>query len=1314
MSIFKSSVLAVLAGGLLAWGAVSHAASILFLATSNVPPGKFSTLAEIARPYGLDVEVRYMNDIPADTDASLFAGRDVVFVDTYLQDAMRARLSKALPDTTVPIGWVYDKAPAATNMPLPLVRRLAAYYSNGGQANFEGFFATVSDWLAGKPVRDIADPIVFPEAAIYHPDAPGQFFTDPLGYLKWKQVDPAHRPPVVAIAFHEQYVSSMQTRLVDDLIHRVEAAGAVPMAYYHPISDGKAITHLLKSGDKNLADAIISTRIMLDPNGPRSEFEALGIPVVQATPYRGGDEAQWRADPQGLPLMDVPFYMSQAEYAGIIDLQIASAMDKTAQQLLPIDAQIDAVVHKAMNLVALQRKSNADKALTLFFWNYPPGEKNLSASFLNAPRSMVSTLGALQGAGYDTSVPTEEALLENLQRLLEPYYRDGRLQALIDDGLAERYPVEDYKTWFAGLPEAVRSDLTERWGEPEASSMVVREAGRAYFVIPRMLLGKVAILPQPPRGEKLDNKEKALYHSSKALPTHFYLAAYLWARTQRHSDAFIHFGTHGSQEWMPGKERGLSMTEDYPMLALGDVPVVYPYIADNIGEAQQARRRGRAVIISHQTPPFKPAGLHDTLTAMHDLLHQWLAQGEGGVREQIKVDLLGRVSENHIDLDLGWTPERAQAEFPAFIDLLHAHLHELAQTAQPLGLHTLGIAPETQHRLATVLLMLGQPFWDETARQAGVAPEDLDETLALDYEKLQDSPPYALLQRVLVEHQDPGPVSPTLQASLEQARQWYDDIGAQNEQPALLAALAGRYIPTSYGGDPIKNPDAYPTGRNLYGFDPSRVPTPQAWEAGKIAAEELLSAHREKSGLPPQKITFSLWSVETMRHQGLLEAQALWLLGVEPVWDKGGRVTDVRLVDREVLGRPRVDVVLSVTGLYRDHFPNALKQLARAAQLAAQADAEVDNPVAAHTREVQGDLERQGVTGQAAINAAQTRIFSSASGQYGTGLDDATLATDTWEGKAEGDKKLAALYLSKMQFAYGPDESIWGQAGVAGSNVNLYAQHLSGTDGAVLSRTSNTYGMLTTDDPFQYLGGISLAVRSLDGKPPELYISNLRGGGAGKVEGASGFLAKELATRQFHPGYIKGLMAEGYAGTLSVLDATNNLWGWTAVAREVVRNDQWEEMANVYVRDKYQLGLEEWFERENPHALAQTIERMLEAARQDYWQADPATVELLKTRYRDLAQRFDVQSDNARFLEYVAAGEVSTTDFAQAAPAAAAAQPAPEAVDSAAPTEQVEGMRLEKMEAGDAPPEYALMLALALLLLSFAAGAVRQMQWRRL
>jgi cobaltochelatase CobN len=420
-----------------------------------------------------------------------------------------------------------------------------------------------------------------------------------------------------------------------------------------------------------------------------------------------------------------------------------------------------------------------------------------------------------------------------------------------------------------------------------------------------------------------------------------------------------------------------------------------------------------------------------------------------------------------------------------------------------------------------------------------------------------------------------------------------------------------------------------------------------------------------------------------------------------------------------------------------------MKQLAHAAQLAAQATDEVDNPVAHNTAAIARQLGAQGWRDDAALKAAQTRIFSGAAGSYGSGLDDAAVATDTWDGKDEGDRKMAELYLRKMQYAFGPDEADWGKSGaelakVAGvdgaaayrsnNRFNLYAAQLKGTEAAVLSRSSNLYGMLTTDDPFQYLGGISTAVRYLDGKVPELFISNLRGAGSGKAEEASAFLARELATREFHPGYIQGLMREGYAGTLQMLGSMNNFTGWTTVAREIVRDDQWQEFADVYVRDKHNLGLRQYMEQNNPHALAQMMERMLEMARQGYWQADAATVNELKDRYKDLAQRFDVRTSNETFQSFVGLtgyglgrpvdGALATASSAPHLAATAPVRQPPtlqeqlEKLEEMLTPPQIKGMQLEKVM--EQPVVQALgamlMLAMGLLLVAPALGAWRQ--WR--
>lgn len=1301
----------LLACSLAGAGAMAQAATLLFLTTSPVAPGKFVALARAAEPLGLRVQVRWAEKLPADTGASLWDGADLVLIDTprpHMEEFVRTRLAAALPSLAArPHVWLPTAAPRAAGVPPALAQRLHAYYVNGGAANLRHFLQAVAAHLQARDWAGLPEPVVFPTAGVYHPGLAQQVLPTAEAFLAWKGVSAAGpRPPVVGIAFHQQSIAAQQTGLIDDLVARIEAGGAIAMPFYGPVMAPDALRRMVSAGGRTVVDALVNAQITLDPEGRRKELEALGVPVLQAMAYRRGDAAAWLADPQGVPLNDVPFYLAQAEYAGIADIQVAAATRAGDEQLEPIAAQSAALAAKALRLVALQRKPAADKRVALLYWNYPPGEKNLSASFMNLPRSLQATLAALQAAGYRTDAPQAAPLTALLQRLLEPAYRPADdtqvLERLLRDGLAERLDVARYRAWLDTLPAAVREGLRQRWGEPERSSMVLRQDGRAWFVVPRLQLGHVVLMPQPPRGERGEDKDKVLYHATSAVPPHFYLAAYLWAREQFGADALVHFGTHGTQEWLPGKERGLSV-HDYPMLAVGDVPVLYPYIVDNIGEALQAKRRGRAVVVSHQTPPFAPAGLHAALTGLHDTLHQWLAQEDGPVRERLRGQLLAAVRRERIDRDLGWSAERIERELPAFVTVLHDHLHELARTAQPVGLHTFGQGAEERWRLATVLLMLGKDFV-EGAVEPG---EEADEALVGDYRRLADSSPYRRLRAVLLEGAPQDTLPEALRPRLAQARAWYEALDAQGEMRALLAGLEGRYLSTSYGGDPIKNPDALPTGRNLYGFDPSRVPTTAAWEAGRDALEQLLAAHRAQAGRSPAKLAFTLWSVETMRHFGLLEAQALWALGVEPVWDAGGRVVDVRLVPREQLRRPRVDVVLSATGLYRDHFPNVMRLLAKAARLAAEAGDEADNPVARNSERVAAALRAQGVAPDAALRAGQTRLFSAESGRYGTGLDDAALATDTWRTQAEGDRKLAQLYLSRMQYAYGPDEAEWGRPGVQG---NLYAQHLRGTEAAVLARSSNLYGMLTTDDPFQYLGGIALAVRQLDGQAPGLYISNLRGSGAGRVEGAAQFLAKELATRNFHPGHIQGLMAEGYAGTLQVLDGINNFAGWQSVAREVVRDDQWQEFMDVYVRDKHALGLARWFEHHNPHALAQSIERMLEAARLGQWQADAASVRELRARWRELAARHGVRSDNAAFTAFVEQGlglrsapSSRASAVPQAATAPQASPPAP------APEPPVEGMLLERVPAPRAPVRAlaGLLPALALLAACMAGGAWR-------
>ncbi|EYS95409.1 cobalamin biosynthesis protein CobN [Cupriavidus sp. SK-4] len=1293
---------------LLMLAGAAHAAAlprIAILTSSPVPAGKFAPLREMAQAQGMALEARYLERMPAQEIAPYINDADLLIVDAprdHIVTAMLQKLGPLWTQARVPRVLVTTDRYEAHGVDDKLAAQLHAYYVNGGRANFGAMMRT----LAAQQFRLRADssipaPVPFPKAAYYHPKLANVITTSPEEALAAS----GSSGPVIGIAIHQAYVSGLDSAFIDDLIRRLEARHARVLTFYGPVMDADGILRMAMPEGRRLVDVLINGQIMLNPQGRKAEFEKLDVPVMQVMPYRKGDTQAWQDDPHGISLTDTPFYLVQPELAGVIDPIVAAATAKGDGAIVSLPAQLDTVADKALALARLRQLPNADKRVAILYYNYPAGEKNLSASFLNLPRSLASTLAALRAAGYTTEAADEARLQRDLGALLAPFYRSGKLEPLLDAGMAVWMPMSEYRRWYDAQPAAFRASVAQRWGNPEQSTMATTRNGEAGFVIPRLQLGNVALMPVPPRGERSESDEKALYHSTTTPLNHFYMAAYLWAREGR--EALVHYGTHGTQEWTPGKERGLSVT-DQPYLVLGSVPVIYPYIVDDVGEAIQAKRRGRAVIVSHQTPPFRPAGLHTELVSLHDQLHQFLQQDEGAVKDTIRQQILARSASMHLFEDMGWTAARARTDFTGYLDALHIHLHELGGTLQPYGLHTFGQSQDDGLRLYTTMAMLGKDWLKR------VFPEEPEELFAVDYAQLAQTAPYAMVRRHVAEGAPLDELRDARQREdMERARQLYASLDAAPENAGLLTALAGRHLLPGTGGDPVRNPDTLPTGRNLYGFDPSKVPSREAWKAGQAAAEAMIADWRKRHGRYPDKLAFSLWSVETMRHQGMLEAQAMAVLGVQPKWDDGGRVVGVEAIPAAELGRPRVDVVLSATGLYRDHFPNLMKWLAEAVKLAA-AKPEADNVVAANTRAVRERLAKLNVPADRLDSLAVTRIFASESGNYGTGLNDAAMATDTFGSGREADAKLARLYLARMQYAYGPDEQHWGEAL---PQVNLYAENLKGVDGALLARSSNLYGMLTTDDPFQYLGGIGLAVRHLTGKAPELLISNLRDASNARTETAAGFLASELRTRYFHPGWIEGMKAEGYSGALNVLDSVNNFWGWTAVSPEIVRDDQWTEFAEVYVNDKHKLGLNEWFEKNAPHAQAQVIERMLEAARKGYWKADSKLLETLAQRYEDLAQRHDIVSNNRAFNQYrkqqvqaaaegfgmqaPAAAPRAAKPAAPAKPAAAESAPVPPPAPNQSQPQPVQGMQLVERQ----PPAAAIVPVLSWLAGGIALAA---------
>ncbi len=792
--------------------------------------------------------------------------------------------------------------------------------------------------------------------------------------------------------------------------------------------------------------------------------------------------------------------------------------------------------------------------------------------------------------------------------------------------------------------------------------------------------------------------------------------------------------------------------------------MVYPFIVDDVGEAMQTKRRGRATVISHMTPPFAAAGLEGEIRHLHELMHQYKQLDQGGVKQKTAVQLTQLCFDTNICKDLAWEQAQIDQAFDEFIDALHIHLEALATANQPLGLHTFGYIPEQALTISTLVQMLGNDFtarasefeheyytasltgednaddsdnhshtYHEKSHDEGNENNDdksLDTSAENDITRLSG---YLTVKNYITAAADqsaerPVPITELtteLQADIARGQKLYQSMVSIHELDAMVDFLSAKYIPVKSGGDPIRHPESLATGYNLFGFNPARVPTQAAFEQGKELTEQMIANYYQKHQRYPDKMAFSLWSIETMRHYGVLESQVLYAMGVKPKWSASGRVIGTEIIPYSELKRPRIDVVVSATGLYRDAFPNVMQMLAKAVNQVA-ALKEDNNSIWQNSEKVKADLLAEGVDEKEAEYLSTIRIFSNQSGDYGTGVDDAAWASDTWE----DDKKISDNYLGKMGYFFGADNSRWGQksANSGGKEVQLYAKQLSGTDIAMFARSSNLFGMLSTDDPFEYFGALSLAVRNIDGKSPDMVIANLRDAKNAKAEDAGLFLAKELRTRMFHPRWIKELQKEGYSGAVSLASKMDNFFGWQVVAPNLIRNDQWDEYLDIYVNDKLDLKLNEWFKDINPAAFARMMERMLEAERKEYWQADPKRLKQLVEQYvavvnnndlvilndavkahvNELAEGFGITPLAAKTLEAMAASAKAQQAKNNQQLAEKNVETKDDSSEKTKPEQQVEGQKLDKQSAQTVEPNHFIYYSLAGLFLLIGCGAIWQ------
>jgi cobaltochelatase CobN len=1101
---------------------------------------------------------------------------------------------------------------------------LSKYYGSASKENLRRFLVYALVKYAGRNLQ--VEPLAEePRSGLYHPDHPGLFAT--VGeFLEWSRqrgLD-VERLPRAAIAVHAMHLALQQPRVVDALVRRLEKDGVLAAGVIDtPEGPGASRDRYEKTLLEYRPGVVIHTCHSPDTVAFR---ETLGCPHLHSIFFRKSSIDQWRASLKGLETGETLFQIASQEPLGAIEPQIGAGTlsgGGSSEAFVPIEERIDHLVRRAVSWLRLGRLPNAEKRVAIVYYDREMGKSELmrgsaTGMFLNAPRSLVKVLQRMKDAGYAISpLPADED--EMIRWMMDRgrqvgVWAPGELDRLVRQGSPALVPAETYETWLRERvpPLSIRT-LVEKWGAPPGR-FLVWEGGRPEksIVIPRVDLGNVVLLPQPLRGESHDT---SLVHDRLVPPPHNYLATYFWLEKEFHADAIIHFGTHGSELLLPGKSVGLSDT-DWSDIVLGAMPNINPWVINNLGESMPAKRRAYAVLCDHLTPPVVHMDISDELLNLHGDIDKWEAMDASALKEKFRVSITRQARETRLDKELRLDLAGGRLLTEEEIGHVADYLHQIRNEKAPVSLHVLGEPPRDDLLVPYLVACLRKGFLDGLAAVMPIPPEDdkspgdrqmylrrkAEEVVRLVVR--ENLPPLDAIRSVggkVAGQGLPEEVERGLRLAVD-LKDRFQKTGQEIDN--LLAALSAKFISPGPGSDPIRNPGAVPTGRNLYVLNPEEVPSRPSWQIGKDLVDRMLKSHRDAHGRYPQKVGFDLSSFATFTDYGVMESQILYLIGVEPVWDEKSVVADVKVIPRDVLGRPRIDVFISALSYYRDNLPSRMVLIDKAIRKVAALD-EPDNGVRTGVLAVEEKLVRRGVPRETAVSLSKARIFGYPAGQYGSaGYYYLVEKSGEWDTR----EQLMDAYLSQVKNVY--TEGSWGEPA-----PEAYEESIQGTEVVLRTWADNVRGPLSNKYTWYIGGSLSLAVKHLTGKTPEFLLSDVRDTDQIRMTPAEDAMKQELRVRLFNRKWIEGMMKEGYAGADQVAVMVSNAMGWEIMREGSVTDDVWKEIKSIYLDDRMKLSIREWFEAENPFAFQEVSEILLESVRKGYWKADEATVRAIAEAY---------------------------------------------------------------------------------------------------
>ncbi|WP_279086744.1 cobaltochelatase subunit CobN [Bacteroides acidifaciens] len=1214
-------------------------------------------------------------------------GYDMVFINGMglrIVEEQRQQIQQAA-DKGIPVYTSMATNPANNICNLDSVQQnlIRGYLTNGGKTNYRNMLNYIRKAIDGKisSIPEVEDPAERPSDMLYHagltnPDDELEFLTV-ADYEKFMKDNRLYKEGARKIMITGQMADA--TGLIEAL--EKEGYNVYPvqsmirfMSFIDEI-EPDAIINMAhgRMGDK-MVDYLKAKNILL--------FAPLTINNLV-------DE--WEKDPMGM----AGGFMSQSIVTPEIDGAIrpfalfAQYEDEEGlRHSYAVPERLKTFVSTINNYLNLNTKPNSEKKVAIYYYK-GPGQNALTAAGMEVVPSLYNLLVRMKQEGYNISGLPANA--EELGKMIQTQgavfnsYAEGAFNDFMQKGHPELITKDQYESW---VKESLRpekyQEVVDAFGEFPGNYMATNDG---KLGIARLQFGNVVLMPQNVAGSG-DNSFQVI-HGTNMAPPHTYIASYLWMQHGFKADALIHFGTHGSLEFTPKKQVALC-SNDWPDRLVGAVPHFYIYSIGNVGEGMMAKRRSYATIQSYLTPPFLESSVRGIYRELMEKIKIYNnSQKENKDQESLAIKTLTVKMGIHRDLGLDSIANKPYTEDE--IARVENFAEELATEKITGQLYTMGVPYEPERITSSVYAMATEPIaysllaldkqrgkatdaiskhrslftqqyltparqlveklianpslaTDELiCRTAGITPQELAKARQIEAERNAPKGMMAMMMGAMGKAtKEYSKEEIELALAVAEVERTIKNVGnyknalmtsPEEELNSLINALKGGYTAPTPGGDPIANPNALPTGRNMYAINAEATPTESAWEKGIALAKQTIDTYKQRhNDSIPRKVSYTLWSSEFIETGGATIAQVLYMLGVEPVRDAFGRVSDLKLIPSTELGRPRIDVVVQTSGQLRDIAASRLFLINRAVEMAATAkDDKFENQVAASVIEAERVLTEKGVSPKDAREMASFRVFGGANGMYGTGIQGMVESGDRWESESE----IADTYLNNMGAFYG-DEKHW----EVFQKFALEAA-LNSTDVVVQPRQSNTWGALSLDHVYEFMGGMNLAVRNVTGKDPDAYLSDYRNRNNMKMQELKEAVGVESRTTILNPTYIKEKMKGGASAASEVAQTVTNTYGWNVMKPAAIDKELWDNIYDVYVKDEYKLNVKDFFEKQNPAALQEVTAVMMETARKGYWKASPEQLSNIAKLHTDLVRQFGPSGsgftgDNAKLQQFIA------------------------------------------------------------------------------